>query len=330
MRRILRTVAAVVLASGSAAGGDGGDPEGAERLYRAGREAVAKRDWGTACEKFRASAALSASDSTSIYLADCDARDGKVADAAATLRELMERLGPNDALTVEAKKRLLGIEKRVPHLVVRLAAGAPEGTKVTRDGAELKRGALGEALPVNIGEHTIVVTAPGRKDFVRRVTTGESTSEQVEVEVGLPENKPPSPSSDGTKDTSVDRTSTPAGAPSRTLGYVFGGVGVVGIGVAVVTGLSLSNKKSAMDAAHCDATTKVCSGAGLSDGAGASDGVKAASSGGSLQPVFYGAAAVGVMGVAAGAYFLLAGDGPAGATAGLRVGPQRLSLEGRF
>jgi hypothetical protein len=323
----LRTAVAVAFACSSAAGGD---PEGAERLYRAGRDAVAKGDWATACEKFRASAALSESDSTSIYLADCDARDGKVADAASTLRELADRLGPKDPLTAEAKKRLAAVDKRVPRLIVRLAASAPEGTKITRDGVELKRGALGEALPVNIGEHAIVVTAPGRKDVVRKVTTAEGKTEQVEVEVGPREDTPPAPAGDSTKGAAERSSTERAGSGNKTLGYVLGGVGVVGIGVAAITGLSLSSKRSAMDAAHCDSTTRVCSGAGLTDGAGASDGVKAASSGASLQPVFYGAAAVGVIGLAAGAYFVLSGDGSSGATAGVRVGPQRLSLEGRF
>ena len=308
------------------------DPEGAEKLYRTGREAVARGDWSTACQKFRASYALAESDSTIVYISDCDAREGKVADAAANLRELIERLSRSDAkdpLIPEAKKRLALVEKRVPKLLVRLAPGAPKGTRVTRDGVELKAGALGEALPVNIGEHAIVVSAPGRKEKAWTVQAGEGKAETIEVDVGDVAEGPAEQVRAGAPSTeSGARYDRPPSTSRRTIGYVVGGVGVVGLGVAVFTGLSLRSKKDVMDAAHCDSTTKICSGAGMNDGAGAAEATKAASSGQSLQPFFYGGLVLGALGLVAGGYLLVSGDGET--TTAVRVTPNRVSLEGSF
>lgn len=324
---------AVVLIGAFTTSAMASDPEGAEKLYRAGRESVARGDWPTACQKFRASYALAESDSTAIYISDCDARDGKVADAASSLRDLIERLGrsdPKDPLIPEAKKRLVAVEKRVPKLVVRLAAGAPEGTTVTRDGVELKTGALGEALPVNIGEHTVVVTAPGRKESSRKVQVEEGRTETVDVEVGEKSETPAATRPTRPKDADAEAHGDSPGPTgnANTLAYVLGGVGLVGVGVAVFTGLSLSSKKSTMDTAHCDATTKICSGAGMNDAAGAADATKAASSGKSLQPFFYGGVVVGVLGLAAGGYLLATSSGEK--TTAIRVAPNRVSLEGSF
>jgi len=325
-------VRTVVFLSALTTAATASDPDGAEKLYRAGREAVARGDWTTACQKFRASYALAESDSTSIYITDCDARDGNVADAAASLRDIIERLGradPRDPLIPEATKRLAVVLRRVPRLIVRLAAGAPAGTTVTRDGVELRPGALGEALPVNIGEHTVVTTAPGRKPTLHKVLVAEGKTETIEVDVGETSDAPPA----AVRTPATSSTVGGRGAPGRagdtnTLAYVLGGVGLVGVGVAVFTGASLSSKKSAMDAAHCDATTKVCSGAGMNDGASAADATKAASSGRSLEPFFYGGLAVGVLGLAAGGYLLATSKSDT--STAVRVAPNRVSVEGAF
>jgi hypothetical protein len=102
---------------------------------------------------------------------------------------------------------------------------------------------------------------------------------------------------------------------------VIGAVGIVGLGVAGVTGIILASKRSEMTTANCEPSARTCS------GPTAGSGVSAASSGAPIVPVFYGALAVGVVGVAAGAYLLFSSSDTATA---LRVGPTGASLEGRF
>ena len=292
----------------------------AEVLYNEAMTARAKKDFAAACPKFTESYRLDRSTApTLVMVGECEEREGKLADAWGHLQEAMPKL--RDAAQFAYAKRLSdSLEKRVPRLAVKLAPGAPDGTSVTRDGVELRAGSLGAALPVNPGERTIVVTAPGRKDFIRKVIVAEGKTAEIEVTPG-DAGDAPAPTAETTavrRDAPVARSD----GGNRTLGYVLGGVGVVGLGVAGVTAVMLSSKRSEMNSANCNTSARTCA------GATANNGVSAASSGAPLVPVFYGALGVGLVGVAAGAYFVLTSSSD-GSTA-VRLGPRSAYVEGRF
>jgi hypothetical protein len=114
------------------------------------------------------------------------------------------------------------------------------------------------------------------------------------------------------------------GTNTKTIGYVVGGVGIVGLGVGAITGIILASKRSEMKSSNCDTDSRTCA------GPNANDGVSAASSGAPLVPVFYGGLAVGVIGVAAGAVLIMSSSSDSGGATALRVGPSRVAFEGRF
>ena len=111
------------------------------------------------------------------------------------------------------------------------------------------------------------------------------------------------------------------GNGNKTLGYVLGGVGIVGLGVAGVTGIMLAGDRSTMSGANCDATARTCSGPKASDGVSAADHAP-------IVTVFYGSAAVGIVALAAGAYFVLSATDDA--PVAIRVSPRGAAIEGRF
>ncbi len=80
-----------------------------------------------------------------------------------------------------AKERVAALEPRVPRLTIKLADGAPDGTKVTLDGQEVAAGDIGNPLPVDPGQHVIDVTAPGRETTVYKVRLVEGEKREAIV-----------------------------------------------------------------------------------------------------------------------------------------------------
>jgi hypothetical protein len=295
-------------------------------MFDQARDAMKKGDYARACPKVAESHRVDPQPGTLANLAVCEDKQGAVASAWTHAREALEQLPATDDRVPVLKAIAARAEKRLPKLVIRLAAGAPKGARVRRDAVELGDASLGEPLPVDPGEHTITVTAAGRKDAVQKVTVGEGKTVQLEVAAGdVEESAPPRATSDAppvSKGDAVAPTSPSSGSGNATLGYVLGGVGIVGIGVGVVTGVILSGKKSTVNDPKdgCDQSARTCnSGASLD----------AAHSGAGLLPLYYGGLAVGVLGLAAGAYFILT-SGPDKPATSLSVGPTGASLSGRF
>ena len=96
------------------------DPAAAEALFRDGRAAAQKGDWESACPKLRESQRLTRRGDV-VNLADCEEHRGKVATAWQLYRQVVESLPENDERVPLAKKRATDLERRLPHLTVRIA-----------------------------------------------------------------------------------------------------------------------------------------------------------------------------------------------------------------
>jgi hypothetical protein len=208
-----------------------------------------------------------------------------VATAWSFFREVVQRLPPGDERVPIATQRAAALEGRLPKLVIRLAAGAPAGTKITRGGVEVGKASLGLSLPIDPGTHTIEVTAPGRRPAGFKVVAREGEQREIEVAAGVELGA-----------AGAAGTEPPAGGSSRrTLGLVAGGVGIVGLVVGGAAGAATLGKKAAADDNCPD---KRCNQIGFD----------AAESGRTLGTVSVVGFVVGALGIGTGAYFLLTDD----------------------
>jgi hypothetical protein len=262
-----------------------GDAERAAALFKEGRAAMSQGDLQNACAKFKESYGLDPSAGTLLNLAVCHEKSHSLALALEEYRKVVATLPEKDDRIPFAKERLAELERRVPHLTLLLAPGAPPETSVTLDGADIPSASLGLARAVDPGDHTVVVRAPGSADQNLTVTVREAESRQLlvgssvkgETPARAPEPAAPAAPPDSAK-----------GGHSPVLGYVIGGIGVVGIAVGGITGAMVLHKKSVVDG---DCADDVCT---------TQEGIDAASSGRTLSAVSTVAFALGAVGLGAG------------------------------
>ncbi len=286
------------------------DPAAGEALFREGRALSDAGDIAGACAKFRESDRLDPAVGTTFNIADCEERLGRLARAWTLFDEVAQRLTVADKRRAVAQKRAAALEPRLPKLSVRLSANAPAGARVVRDGVELGSASLGTALPVDPGEHVVVVSAAGREDRSFNVIVSEREIRALEVEPGNVVTAS-SPAEKPTVDVTADASPI---KPSRsaTLGYVVAGVGVAGFIVGAVAGVLVLQKKGVVDE-HCD-PNKQCD----------DEGHEATKSGKTWGIVTTAGLITGAVGVGAGTYLILsAGSIDDGAAASV-------ALSGRF
>lgn len=266
------------------------DPAAGEALFREGRALSDAGDIAGACAKFRESDRLDPAVGTTFNIADCEERLGRLARAWTLFDEVAQRLPVADKRRAVAQKRAAALEPRLPKLSVRLNANAPAGVRVVRDGVELGSASLGTALPVDPGEHVVVVSAPGREDRSFKVIVSEREIRALDVEAG----NAAAVSSGEQPKLGASADIAPDQAPrSPVLGYVVGGVGVAGFIVGAVAGVLMLQKRGVVDE-HCDAN-KQCD----------KEGLEATKSGKTWGVVTTAGLVTGAVGVGAGAYLIL-------------------------
>lgn len=283
------------------------DPAAAEALFLQGRTALDAGDFKQACEKFAESQRLDPGAGTLMNLATCEEQRGRLASAWQYWQEALTYLAQKDERIAFVKSRLTVVEPQVPRLTITLA-GASDNTTVLRDGVELGPGSFGEALPVDPGDHVILVRAEGHAERRYEVTLEKAEREQLEVSPGrrLPKLPP-----------LVGRDTAPS-AP--TLGYVLGGVGIAGVAAGIATGLLINDRQQLVDE-NCEGN--LCTQTGLD----------AASEGRTLLIANAAAWAVGIAGLGVGGYLVLSHDSGGGSqSVGILSlpGGAGLSLRGKF
>jgi len=240
----------------------------AEGLFREGRDLMEKGDYAVACDKLAESQRLDPSSGTLLNLAACHEKMGKIATAwaeylaAARLAQTQNR----PKRVEEAKQRAAELQPKVSYLKIVLSEKLPD-TQVKIDDVTLEASVLGSRIPVDPGDRSVEISAPGHKPVTMKVTIGAEhdiqtlTVPKLDVdpsagaatEPGPTENPPtgpgagPSPS--GTGDKGPEPTSS-----SPVLPYVVGGIGVVALGVGTAFGfMARSAYSDAEDA--CPSTT---------------------------------------------------------------------------
>lgn len=230
------------------------DPAAAEALFREGRALLERGELAPACEKLEASNALDPSSGTLLNLAACRLRQGRTATAWAhfvSAQRLAENQGRAEQAD-EAKRRALELEPRLSTLTL-LAAEAPLGLEVRRNGQIVQRASLGAAVPVDPGQVVIEASAPGYRSERLELTLGEAADRRV-LQI------PPlhrAIARSAVEPSAAAGAATPGrDAPTRVgpsaLPWVIGGAGAGALVAGSVFGvLALSSNSTAED--HCNA-----------------------------------------------------------------------------
>jgi hypothetical protein len=242
----------------------------AEKLMASGKTA-------DGCAKYAESQRLDPQLGTLLHLADCYEKVGKTASAWATFKDAVEIAAQRkDGREPKARAKVADLEARLPKLVVTLTGRAPAGIEVRQDGEIVGRAAWGSPVPVDPGRHRITAKAPGCEQWFTSVDVPPgASSTRVAVPELLPESAPvaaqpvpvapapaapplapppyaPPPTAPSPPPAigpqPAELSASGGGSTQQTIGYVVGGVGVVGLGMGAVFGLTMKSKLSDRDA----------------------------------------------------------------------------------
>ena len=239
-------------------------------LFKQAKKLLAEGKTAEACAKLEESQRLLPATGTLLNLAICHETLGKTATAYAELGEARARAlkdGQKDRVKL-ADQHIAALEPKLSRLTISVPAEVDvPSLRVFRDGSEVGRAAWGTAMPVDPGEHQIEARAEGKKTWTRSVQVGaDADAKSIQLEA-LESDEPPAaeppppappppapvlpPPQPVAPKAEHDRGSVPprgAGDDQRTLAYVLGGVGVVGVGVGSYFGLRAYSKWSDSDA----------------------------------------------------------------------------------
>ena len=288
-----------------------GDVKRADELFR---EAHTLRDAGKvheACADFAESQRLDPALGTLLNLADCHQQEGKMATAFGEFeqaeREAREHQDPERESF--AHQQVNALAPRLSYVKLGLDP-ATVVDSLTVDGKLVDRAVWAVHVALDPGPHTFVFAAQGKVSRSVDVVVGEPGVQTVPVPpLASAGGEPPPPvaAPPSALPTEPAPAASSSGAfPLRTVGFVVGGVGIVGVGLGAAFGAGALSSKSAGNS-HCSG--KFCDSQGLSD-------ENSAHSQATLSTVFF---AVGAVALAAGAYLVL--TSPSSQSAQVRVAP---------
>lgn len=269
----------IAFAQNATSTGGKGDQAGATALFYEARNLMQKGNFKDACPKLEESLRLDYGIGTEFNLADCYEHVGKTASAWSGFLNVASQAKTQNQAQREkvARDRAKALEPKLPKMVIEVPA-PPPGIEVKRDGVLVGNAAWGTAVPVDPGQHKVVVTAPNKQPWETSVNATESSTTKVTVPRELPNAvvaaappppaaKPATPVVAPPVQTTTTATTVSEPAPSntpndfpepvvergngqRTLGWVASGIGLAGLGVGAGFGInSMSKRRESND--HC-------------------------------------------------------------------------------
>jgi hypothetical protein len=238
-------LAAVVLVVNPAAAGK----DDSNALFDAGVLQMEAGRYAEACPSIEHSYELDPRPGVLFTLAECQSKWGRIAAAVARYEEYLKAyaaLSPakkklQTNRPAAARAQLTALAPEVPTLTLTLAATAPKGTVVERDGHPVPEGSLGASMPVDPGDHLVRISVPGGRlsEIHVKLARGESKSVELDFPKAIPD-----PGTPGHE--------TSRGMSGRRLGaFLSGGFGLAGIVLGGAMGGVALAKKGIVDA-HCN------------------------------------------------------------------------------
>lgn len=252
----------LLAASPAAAQVSPADAAAAEALYEDGTRLMEARDYANACPKLAESFRLDPALGALLNLAVCRERAGQTASAWATYLDVVARgRAANDRERAEvAQQRADALGPRLPRVRIELAQAVASlpGLTVTRDGKMVDPAAASTPVPVDPGEHVIVVQATGKAPVERRVMATEGANELVAIAT-LDDAGGATPAGPGGPSTPPEERAGGGLTGLQVTGLVAGGVGLAALGVGLAFGAVALGGGSDLDALGYDSADGSCS-----------------------------------------------------------------------
>ena len=270
----------------------------AEALFQQGTDLMAEKQYAAACEKFAGSQQLDPALGTVLRLADCNDRIGKSASAWAMFKEgaSMARSRNEPERQRMADERGAELEKRLSRLEIKLETkNVPAGFELKLNGMSIPRATWDSALPVDPGRQRLEASAPGRVTWTGSVEVPDGPAMRS-IEVPALVAKPASAESGSSGATlsassmsqARDAVSSP-GSTQRTVGFVTGALGLIGLGVGGFLGYrAYSLNKDSLEQCNADDPNSC-----TADGKSLRDDAQSAAMGSTIALAAGGALAVG-------------------------------------
>ena len=297
-----------------------------------GREAFNAGDYETALALFRRAFTLYPAPTVVLYEARTLEKMGLLLEAAEAYVRTTQTQVPSDApgqfaeAIAAARQEERALRARIPTLTLRVdgvSANDPN-LEVSINGRAIGAAQLGQAQRLNPGTYRIKGSIGGDRADIAEVVLSEGQKASVALNLAAPSLSPPPPTVIHPAPTTVndDRPTSP-GDSLRLAAYISGGVGLVGLGGGIVTGMMAVKKHSQAEAkcpdSKCDSND---TGPSL---------VKDFHTMRTVSTVFYG---VGAAGLAAGVVFWLVAPSASGAVQAQGIQPwidaRTLGVQGSF
>lgn len=207
------------------------DASRAEALFQEGRRLFDEGKLDQACSKLAESHRTDPAVNTVGLLAACYEEQGRFTAAARGYIEVERLAGPGDERAAFARQKLAELRPKIG--VITLRAGRSEGgVTIEVAGQAVAAVDMEKEMPVEPGPVVITARAPGRKEWRASIELSPGESRIVEIPPLLSDAAPPQPVAKGA-------------SPWRTVGYVAGSLGVVGLGLGAGFGIAAIGKTSA-------------------------------------------------------------------------------------
>ena len=161
----------------------------ARAMFSEGVAAADAEDWSLAVERFERALALRASPTIALNLAIALGHVGRVVEATELLRGASRDPAASAAVRASAAQTLPELEPRVAWVRLALIGGSDASIHV--DGRLLAPELLGEAIPLDPGEHRFSAQRGGVEVAASVLTVTEG--ERASTELSVPDPPPPEP-----------------------------------------------------------------------------------------------------------------------------------------
>ncbi len=219
----------------------------AQLLYEEAMKAIDAGDYESACPKLEKSLAIEDAMGARFYLAECYEKTGRFASAWTNYVRVAEQAhNEGEAKREEfARKRAKDVRSKVGTARLELdPATKTLAIEVTRNGETVSAAVVEAPIPLDAGEHTFVVTAPGHEPFTGKVTVEDG----AEATLAIPALEPRA--DDGSNETPV--TTDDASLSTLTIaGIAVGGLGVVGMAASIGIAAAAKGDYDAALEDHC-------------------------------------------------------------------------------